>query len=120
MISAARIQCSILGCRAGCCLRALRRRRSCGCGAQAPCWGGRVSAYTGLPTLLGWPWHEYQQRSIALASRVIDSRERLIKRLYTVASPGEILHNLQLYGVEYVYVGQLERALYLPAGLARF
>jgi uncharacterized membrane protein len=83
-------------------------------------WAGRVSTYTGLPTLLGWPWHEYQQRSIALASRVIDSRQRLIKRLYTVASPGEILHDLQLYGIEYVYVGQLERALYPPAGLARF
>jgi len=83
-------------------------------------WAGRVAAYTGLPTLLGWPWHEYQQRGIALASRAIGSRERLIKRLYTVASPGEILHDLQLYGVEYVYIGQLERALYPAAGLARF
>ena len=83
-------------------------------------WAGRVSTYTGLPTLLGWSWHEHQQRSIALASRVIDSRQRLIKRLYTVASPGETMHDLQLYGVEYVYVGQLERALYPPAGLARF
>jgi uncharacterized membrane protein len=83
-------------------------------------WAGRVSAYTGLPTLLGWPWHEYQQRSVARANRVIDARQRLIKRLYTVALPGEIMHDLQLYGVEYVYIGQLERALYPPAGLARF
>jgi YYY domain-containing protein len=83
-------------------------------------WAGRVSAYTGLPTLLGWPWHEYQQRSVALANRVIDSRQRLIKRLYSSAAPAEILHDLQLYGVEYVYVGQLERALYSPAGLAHF
>ncbi len=83
-------------------------------------WAGRVSTYTGLPTLLGWSWHEYQQRSVAMATRVIDSRQRLIKQLYTAASPGETLHNLQLYGVEYVYVGQLERALYPPAGLAQF
>ncbi|MEO7910744.1 MAG: DUF2298 domain-containing protein, partial [Roseiflexaceae bacterium] len=83
-------------------------------------WAGRVSTYTGLPTLLGWSWHEYQQRGIALANRVIDSRQRLIKQLYTLASPSEIIRNLQLYGVEYVYVGQLERALYPPAGLARF
>jgi uncharacterized membrane protein len=83
-------------------------------------WAGRISAYTGLPTLLGWPWHEHQQRSIALASHVIDSRQRLIKRLYTVASPGETVQDLQLYGVEYVYVGQLERALYPARGLARF
>src|SRR5258706_16082180 len=38
-------------------------------------WAGRVSTYTGFPTLLGWSWHEYQQRSVALASRVIDSRQ---------------------------------------------
>jgi YYY domain-containing protein len=83
-------------------------------------WAGRISTYTGLPTLLGWSWHEYQQRSVALANRVIDSRLRLIKQLYTVASPGETMHDLQLYGVEYVYVGQLERALYSSAGLAQF
>jgi uncharacterized membrane protein len=83
-------------------------------------WAGRVSTYTGLPTLLGWSWHEHQQRSVAMAGPVIDSRQRLIKRLYTVASPSEIVRDLQLYGVEYVYVGQLERALYPQAGLARF
>jgi uncharacterized membrane protein len=83
-------------------------------------WAGRVSTYTGLPTLLGWSWHEHQQRSVAMAGRVIDSRQQLIKRLYTVASPGEIMRDLRLYGIEYVYVGQLERALYPPAGLARF
>jgi len=83
-------------------------------------WAGRVSTYTGLPTLLGWSWHEHQQRGIALAGPVIDSRQRLIKWLYSAATPGEILQTLQLYGIEYVYVGQLERALYAPAGLAHF
>ena len=51
---------------------------------------------------------------------MIDSRQRLIKQLYTLTSPSETIRELQLYGVEYVYVGQLERALYPPAGLARF
>ncbi|HEU5101709.1 MAG TPA: DUF2298 domain-containing protein [Roseiflexaceae bacterium] len=83
-------------------------------------WGGRVSIYTGLPTLLGWPWHETQQRSVAEVGPVLASRQSLIQELYSGADQNETLRKLRLYGVEYVYVGQLERALYLPAGLAKF
>jgi YYY domain-containing protein len=84
-------------------------------------WGGRISIYTGLPTLLGWPGHERQQRAVALVDPVIESRRILIDQLYTTTSPSETLQLLRLYGVEYVYVGQLERALYGDSGgLAKF
>jgi YYY domain-containing protein len=83
-------------------------------------WGSRVSIYTGLPTLLGWPWHQTQQRSVAKVSTVLDSRKNLIQQLYTTATPDETLQKLQLYGVEYVIVGQLERALYGPDVAIKF
>ncbi|MDW8213421.1 MAG: DUF2298 domain-containing protein [Roseiflexaceae bacterium] len=83
-------------------------------------WGGRVSVYTGLPTILGWPWHMTQQRSVADSGPVIEARKMLIRNLYNDANARETLRLLRLYGVEYVIVGQLERALYDPAGLAKF
>ncbi|HEX9441676.1 MAG TPA: DUF2298 domain-containing protein, partial [Roseiflexaceae bacterium] len=70
-------------------------------------WGGRVSIYTGLPTLLGWPGHENQQRAVAMVSPVLDSRRTLVTQLYNTTSPSETLQTLKLYGVEYIYVGEL-------------
>jgi len=83
-------------------------------------WGGRVAIYTGLPTLLGWPWHETQQRSVAGVQPVLASRQGMIQNLYDSSDANAALRLLKLYGIEYVYVGQLERALYAPAGLAKF
>ena len=83
-------------------------------------WGGRVATYTGLPTLLGWPWHETQQRQVANVGPVLAGRQALIQQLYAGTDPAVALRQLRLFGVEYVYVGQLERALYPAAGLAKF
>jgi YYY domain-containing protein len=83
-------------------------------------WGGRVAIYTGLPTLLGWSSHETQQRSVAGVQPVLASRQGMIQDLYNSTDADAALRLLKLYGIEYVYVGQLERALYSPAGLAKF
>jgi uncharacterized membrane protein len=82
-------------------------------------WGGRISAYTGLPTVLGWSWHARQQRA-ALTEAPILRRERDVKTIYDTGSPLEALALLARYRVEYVVVGPLERALYRPEGLAKF
>jgi YYY domain-containing protein len=88
--------------------------------AEAYRWAGRFSVYTGLPTLLGWPWHMTQQRSVADGGTIVGNRQGIIRQLYDGGDPDAALNDLRLYGVEYVVVGQLERALYSPAGLAKF
>ncbi len=79
-------------------------------------WGGRISIYTGLPTLLGWPGHERQQRAVAQVDTALANRQALVAQLYTTTSPTETIQLLRLYGIEYIYVGQLERVLYGDQG----
>lgn len=80
-------------------------------------WGGRVSIYTGLPTVIGWQWHQEQQRFAyreEVPRRIAD-----VEAIYNSADPEPALDLLRKYGVEYVYVGQLER-LYFPDGMDKF
>jgi YYY domain-containing protein len=77
----------------------------------------RVSALTGLPTVLGWDFHEYQWRgTFDEPSR----REPDIDVLYNAVDPVQTLTLLDKYDITYVYVGPLERDRYSPNGLAKF
>ncbi len=78
---------------------------------------GRVSAHTGLPTLLGWGGHEHQWRGDYDEPA---RRERDIEVIYTSLSADHVLALLDIYDVRYVYVGPLERSRYAPAGLDKF
>ena len=88
--------------------------------AEAYRWAGRYAIQTGLPTLIGWPWHQTQQRSVANVDPILASRQQLVRDLYTTLPADEILPSLQLYGVEYVVVGRLETAQYGPLAAVRF
>ena len=81
-------------------------------------WNGRISIYTGLPTVLGWPWHQIQQRT-DYASQV-GVRVRDVATIYNTADlqlAGELL---QSYRVEYIVIGELERIYYDAPGLEKF
>lgn len=82
-------------------------------------WQGRISINTGLPTLIGWDWHQRQQRSI-MPGQVIDYRLQDTRLLYDSPSVREAQRILAQYGVKYIVVGGLERAYYAPEGLAKF
>ncbi|GIK54597.1 MAG: hypothetical protein HND44_00825 [Chloroflexi bacterium] len=79
----------------------------------------RVAMYTGLPNIIGWSGHQRQQRA-ALPGGMIDIRIQDVHRLYNTTSIAEALSIIQKYGVEYIYVGQLEWVLYDPQGLLKF
>ena len=81
-------------------------------------WGGRVSIYTGLPSVVGWKWHQEQQRWDYQAE--VGRRIRDVNLLYGTANPDKARELLDEYGVEYVYVGPLERVYYDADGLAKF
>ncbi len=82
-------------------------------------WGGRISVYTGLPSIIGWDWHQRQQRA-ALDGIVVDWRLQDLRELYETASPERAAELLGRYGVGLVYVGELERAYYPAEGLTKF
>jgi uncharacterized membrane protein len=71
-------------------------------------WGSRYTIYTGLPGVLGWNWHQRQQRVVTESSDVSD-RALDILNFYLTKSIGEAQDFLERYGVKYVIVGQLER-----------
>ncbi|HSR20658.1 MAG TPA: DUF2298 domain-containing protein, partial [Anaerolineales bacterium] len=70
---------------------------------------GRISVYTGLPTVLGWPGHEVQWRGSAEPQ---GSRQDDVKRLYETTDWETARLILEQYDIRYVVVGQLERSTY--------
>ena len=81
-------------------------------------WGGRVSIYTGLPSIVGWEWHQEQQRWNY--RETVDQRIREVARIYNALSNQEALEIMRKYDVEYVYLGKVEHLYYDPLGLAKF
>jgi YYY domain-containing protein len=78
---------------------------------------GRVSAMTGLPTLLGWGGHQSQWRgNYEEPAR----REPDIDQIYNSSDISRAQALLAKYNVTYVYVGPLERKRYSPQGLNKF
>ncbi|MCI9546730.1 MAG: hypothetical protein HFH60_08615 [Lachnospiraceae bacterium] len=69
----------------------------------------RVSAMTGLPTILGWYTHEWLWRE---NTDDLNEKSAQIERIYTSADQEEVQGLLEEYQVEYIFVGQMEREKY--------
>ncbi len=69
----------------------------------------RISANTGLPTLLGWTVHEWLWRG---TYDIPAPRIEEIKTIYTTTDSKKTAEVLQKYNVRYVIVGELEHQQY--------
>ena len=69
----------------------------------------RISTYTGLPTVLGWSWHEYQWRGNWTAH---GTREADIQTLYEIPNWDTARVLIDRYHIRYIVVSMLERATY--------
>jgi YYY domain-containing protein len=81
----------------------------------------RVAAWTGLTTPIGWPGHEQQWRCKPGSScQVLAGRYEDIERLYSTTDEAEARTILDKYGIDFVFVGSLEKESYPQEGLAKF
>ncbi|NLG27952.1 MAG: hypothetical protein GX557_08575 [Chloroflexi bacterium] len=69
----------------------------------------RLSAWTGVPTVLGWPGHEAQWRG---DEREVQARLADLDRLYRSEDAREVVALMQRYDATILAIGGRERALY--------
>jgi YYY domain-containing protein len=80
-------------------------------------WTGRFSEYTGLPAVIGWDWHQTQQRW-DYGGEV--SERRLETGRFWAENDSDFARSyLRKYNVSYVVVGTEEVAMY-PGGIQKF
>jgi YYY domain-containing protein len=82
-------------------------------------WGSRYTIYTGLPGVVGWNWHQRQQRG-KLPTEPVTDRIQEITVFYNTLDPEQAINILRKYDVRYFVVGQLEQQYYPGQGLDKF
>ncbi len=84
-------------------------------------WGSRFAIYTGNPSVIGWNWHQRQQRTNPIAHTWITDRWGTeVPEFYQTESAEAARAFLDKYEVSYIVLGQLERAAYPGPGLDKF
>ena len=73
-------------------------------------WEGRYSMFTGNPNIVGWDYHQRQQRPPQ--APVVNQRVQEIQTAYKTQSPEEAYRIFRRYGASYFVVGLLERAYF--------
>jgi len=82
-------------------------------------WYTRFSIYTGLPGVVGWEWHQQQQRAVN-SPEWVSKRLDDIDQFYKTVDTDVTKQFLNLYNVKYIVLGQLEEVTYRGPGLDKF
>ncbi|AKB20813.1 hypothetical protein MSWH1_0542 [Methanosarcina sp. WH1] len=69
----------------------------------------RVSANTGLPTVIGWTRHE---RFWGRNHKEVEKRIKDVRSIYCTGNEKRALELMDKYNVSYVYIGKLEQQVY--------
>jgi YYY domain-containing protein len=84
----------------------------------------RISAFTGLPTIIGWVGHEYQWRVnwLIQPEHALNFNRRSfdVDTIYTNPNSAVVLSTMARYHAQYLYVGPLEHQKYQTVNLSRF
>ena len=82
-------------------------------------WGNRYTIYTGLPGVVGWNYHQRQQRAI-LQNNEVQNRVDEVNKFYLTDDLDFVRKFINKYQVSYIIVGRLEKAFYPGGGLDKF
>ncbi len=82
-------------------------------------WGSRYTIYTGLPDVIGWNWHQRQQRAINPSEWVYERIDD-VNEFYSTSDLERCMEIIHQYDVQYIVVGQMERAVYGEEALMKF
>jgi len=84
-------------------------------------WTPRVAVYTGLPVVVGWEWHQLQQRgNSGNDPTAVRRRSTDVRIMYSTADTTALMRMLHEYNVSYIYVGPVERLYFSERGIAKF
>ncbi|MFW5696170.1 MAG: DUF2298 domain-containing protein, partial [Phototrophicaceae bacterium] len=75
-------------------------------------WGARIANNTGLPTVIGWDYHQRQQRSLYPLDQLVNQRVANVNAFYNTDSISAAVDILRYYDVRYVIVSDYEQKRY--------
>ena len=87
--------------------------------AYRPDQGGRISALTGIPTVLAWEGHERQWRGSGYGA-IAGTRAQDVERLYNDPSWLVAEEIAIRYGIDYIFVGSAEQIAFDSFRVAKF